>query len=218
MPLTNDNGQGPVILSQEPVAGNVHINIQDPNKPKSPPKYVNKLPPKETVGTKLKHAFLGPEVDKVGEYVVKEYLEPAGKRMLNNASQNILKKIGDGIQILLFGKIVSTQSGGVDYTSFYNPNIAPGQQQAPKAYKLLDAVDTFTFRTNADAQAALNYLRGRIATYKSVSVADYYENIGAAVDYMMVDRGWLNLDNARVISTPDGFIIDLPRPILLKRG
>ena len=74
MPLTNDNGQGPIILSQEPVAGNVHINIQDPNKPKTPPKYVNKLPPKETVGTKLKHAFLGPEVDKVGEYVVKEYL------------------------------------------------------------------------------------------------------------------------------------------------
>lgn len=210
------NGQEPVILSHDPAS--IKINIQDPNKPKQPQKFVNKLPPKETFGSKMKHAFLGPDVDKVGDYVLKEYLEPAGKRMVNNASQNILKKIGDGIQILLFGKIVNAQNGGVDYTSFYNPNIAPGNQQPVKAYKLLDAVDTFTFRTHADAQAALDYLRGRISVYRSASVADYYENIGAAVDYMMVDRGWVDLSNARVISTPDGFIIDLPRPIALKRG
>lgn len=208
--------QEPVILSQEP--GPVRININDPTKkPSGPPKFKSQKPPKETVGVKLKHAFLGPDVDKVGEYVVKEYLEPAGKRMVNNASQNILKKIGDGIQILLFGKIISTQNGGVDYTSFYNPSIAPGQQPV-KAYKLLDAVDTFTFPTNSAATEVLNYLKGRIRTYGSVSVADYYENIGATVDYMMVDRGWINLESARVISTPDGFIIDLPRPIGLKRG
>ena len=209
------NQNEPVILSQEPQA--VKINIQDPSKPKNQPKFINRTPPKETIGTKLKHAFLGPDVDKVGEYVVTEYLEPAAKRMVNNASQNILKKIGDGIQILLFGKIVNSQAG-VDYTSFYNPNVAPGQNTQQKAYKLLDAVETFTFPTNAAATDALNYLRGRITTYGSTSVSDYYEYIGATVDYMMVDRGWINLSNARVISTPDGFIIDLPRPIALKRG
>ena len=206
--------QEPVILSAEPQQ--IKINIEDPNKPK--PKFVNRQPGKESFGTKIKHAFLGPDVDKVGDYVLKEYLEPAGKRMLNNASQSILKKIGDGIQVLLFGKVISTQNGGVDYTSFYNPNVGANQNGAPKAYKLMDSVDTFTFATRADAQETLDYLRGRIGVYKSASVADYYEHIGAPVDYMMVDRGWINLDNARVITNPSGFIIDLPRPIALKRG
>ncbi len=211
------NEQQPVILSQEP--GSVKISIEDPTKPKQPAKYKDRLPPKETTSTKLKHAFFGPDVDKVGDFVLEEYLKPAGKRMLNNASQSILKKIGDGIQVLLFGRVISNQNGGVDYTSFYNPNVAPGgQPQAPKAYKLVDAVDTFTFATRHDAEETLSYLRGRIATYKSASVADYYEHIQAPVDYMMVDRGWINLDNARVISNPSGFIIDLPRPIALKRG
>lgn len=205
----------PVILNQEPNA--VRINIQDPNAPKKQPKFANRIPAKESTASKIKHAFLGPDVDNVGEYVLKEYLEPAGKRMVNNASQTLLKKIGDGIQVLLFGKVV-TQNGGVDYTSYSNPNVAPGYNNQPKVYKLLDAVDTFTFRTHADAVETLNYLRGRLATYKSVSVADYYENIGAPVDYMMVNRGWVNLDSARVVSTPDGFIIDLPRPIALKLG
>lgn len=214
------NGQDPVILNHEPNAGQIKINIQDPNKPKVQPKFIKKTEAKESVSTKVKHAFLGPDVDKVGDYVLKEYMVPTGKKILNNGLQWFLHKLSDGIQVLLFGRVVSTQNGGVDYTSFSNPNIAPNSngQPAVKAYKLLEAVDTFTFPTRQGAQEALDYLKGRISVYKSASVADYYENIGAPVDYMMVDRGWVSLDSARIISTPDGFIIDLPRPIALKRG
>ena len=207
----------PVILSSEP--SNIKINIEDPNKPK--PKYTKKEPGKEKTSTKLKHAFLGPDVDDVGTYILKEHLEPTGKRMLNNASQSLLKTIGNGIQVLLFGKVVSQQNGGVDYTSFSNPNIGgnnyTGQGQL-KAYKVMDAVEVFTFPSRQVAEDALGYLRGRIRTYQSASVSDYYEYIGAPLDYMMVDRGWINLDNARVITTPEGYQIDLPRPISLKRG
>lgn len=209
--------QEPVILSTQP--DSIQINLSDPNKPKQPPKYSKKDPAKESIGTQIKHAFLGKNVDNVGEFVLKEYLEPTGKRLLNNASQSLLKTIGNGIQVLLFGKVVDqSQNGGVDYTSFYNPNIGPNQQQQPKAYKVLDAVETFTFPSRAVAMDVLAYLKGRIATYKSVSVADYYEYIGASIDYMMVDRGWINLDGATVIPTPEGFQINLPRPISLKRG
>lgn len=214
------NGQEPVILNHEPNGTQIKINIEDPNKPKQPPKFIKKTEAKESVGTKVKHAFLGPDVDKVGDYILQEYMVPTGKKLLNNGIQGFLRKLSDGVQVLLFGRVVSTQNGGVDYTSFSNPNIGPGNagQPAVKAYKLMDAVDTFTFPTRQGAQDVLNYLRGRIQTYKSASVADYYEYIGSPVDYMMVDRGWMNLDGARVISTPDGFIIDLPRPVSLKRG
>ena len=214
------NGQEPVILNHEPNNGQIKISIEDPNKPKQPPKFIKKAEPKESVGTKVKHAFLGPDVDKVGDYILKEYMVPTGKKLLNNGIQGLLHKLSDGVQVLLFGRVVSTQNGGVDYTSFANPNIGSGSsgQSTVKAYKLMDAVETFTFPTRQVAQNTLDYLRGRIKEYHSASVSDYYEYIGSPVDYMMVDRGWMNLDGARVISTPDGFIIDLPRPISLKRG
>lgn len=211
------NGQEPVILNAEPKQ--IKINIEDPNKPKPQPKFSKKDPPKETFGTKMKHAFLGPDVDKVGDYMLNEYLVPTSKRLLNNASQNFLKKLGDGIQVLLFGKVVNTQNGGVDYTSFYNPKVGnSGQQQNVKAYKLMDAVETFTFPNRTIAQETLEYLRGRIREYGSASVLDYYEYIQAPFDYMMGNKGWINLDNARIITSPEGFQIDLPRPISLKRG
>lgn len=213
------NGQDPVILTTEQ-PGVVKINIDDPNKPKLPPKYTQQIKAKPSFGAKMKHAFLGSEVDDVGDYILKQYLEPTGKRLLNNTIQTILKTISNGAQVLLFGKVVSDQNQGVDYTSFYNPNIAPNNNNnnQQKAYKVMDAVDTFVL-SKADADETLAYLRGRIREFGSSSVVDYYEHIHAPVDYMMVDRGWVNLDSARVLPMPgNGYYIDLPRPIYLKRG
>ena len=218
--MANANGQEPVILNHHP--DGIQVNINDPNKPRNKPKFTERKPPKETAGQKIKHAFFGPDVDDVGKYMLKECLEPIGKRMVNNASQSILKRIGDAIQILLFGKVVSNQNGGVDYTSFYNPAIGSNgispSGQPMKVYKVMDAVDTFTFANRADAEETLLYLRGRIKAFGSSSVIDYYEHINAPVDYMMADRGWVDLTNARVIPTPNGYELDLPKPILLKRG
>lgn len=211
------NGQDPVILSTEPNA-QIKINIEDPTKPKTQPKFTKRIEAKESMSTKLKHAFLGPDVDKVGDYVLKEYLEPTGKRLLNNTAQGLLKHIGNGIQVLLFGKVITNQNGGVDYTSYYNPNVGSQNNQQQKAYKVMDAVDVFAL-SKTDADETLAYLRGRIREYGSASVIDYYEHIGAPLDYMMADRGWKNLDSARVLPMPgNGYYIDLPRPIYLKRG
>lgn len=215
--MANENDK-PVILSHE-TNPQIRINIDDPTKPKKP-KFTNQIKAKESVATKLKHAFLGPDVDDVGNYILKEYLEPTGKRLLNNGAQGLLKHIGNGIQVLLFGKVVTQQNGGVDYTSFYNPGIGPNgqQQQNQKAYKIMDAVDTFTM-TREDALETLAYLRGRIQQYGSASVLDYYEHINAPLDYMMSNRGWKNLDGVQVLPMPgNGFYIDLPRPIALKQG
>lgn len=211
------NGQDPVILNHDPNP-QIKISIEDPSKPKKP-KYTQQIKAKESVGTKLKHAFLGPDVDDVGNYLLKEYLEPTGKRLLNNGAQGILKHIGNGIQVLLFGKVINQQqNGGVDYTSFYNSNIGPNGQQQQKSYKVMDAVDTFTM-SREDALETLAYLRGRIQQFGSASVLDYYEHINAPLDYMMSDRGWKSLDGVQVLPMPgNGFYIDLPRPIYLKRG
>ena len=205
----------PVILDNQ-----VNITIRDPNSPVQDKKIISgnvkRVKTKEKAGKKFVHAFFGEDVENPGEYIVDNYLVPTGLRMLNNAGQTILKHASDGLQMLLFGKVVNQNNGQTDYTSFSNG----GQSiQQPTARRLVDAVETFVFGTRVDAERVLNEMRGRIGTYGSVSVLDYYEMVGAPIDnmaYVFKDRAWTNLDSARVLSSPEGFVIDLPRPISLR--
>lgn len=209
--MSND----PVILSEEP--DDIKINIDDPLKPKSKQiAQARKIPPKETVVDKVIHGLYGNEVNKsnVGDFVLKERILPIGQRMINNGAQNILKRAGDVVQMLIFGKIVENKNGPTDYTSFSDPNVS----KPPTAHKLMNQVEQFAFSTRQDAQKVLEYLRGKIATYGSASVLDYYEAVNEPVDYMMANQGWMDLSTAQIRIAPEGFIIDMPRPIALKRG
>ena len=203
-----------IILSEEP--NGVKINVQDPNKPSKQIAQARKIPPKPSVGDKVIGAFFGQDVNSknLGEHLLNDYAVPTAKKMANNAAQSTLKRIGDAVQVLLFGKVINSNTGPTDYTSFSQPN----NVQPPTAHKLMNQVEQFAFSTRQDAMRVLDYLKGRIATYGSASVLDYYEAVNEPVDFMMANQGWIDLSAAEVRIAPEGFIIDLPRPIILKRG
>ena len=212
-----------VILSEEP--GSVKINVQDPNKPKqqgAAGKMI-KVPQKVPFWDRVISALFGQDVNSqnLGEHIIKDYAIPTGKKMLNNGIQSTLKRTGDAAQIMIFGKVVNSNNGPTDYTSFSNPNAVTKIQGA---YRVMDQVDTFAFRREDDAKECLKYLRGRIQAYGSTSVVDYFEwindKLGMAIplDYNMTDRGWLDLNMARVSQSAEGYLIEFPRPVFLKRG
>ena len=211
----------PVILSEEP--SSVRINIQDPNKSKqSPGGKLIKKPKKIPWYDRLLSGLFGNDVnhENIGEHFINDWAVPTGKRMLNNGIQSGLKKAGDATQVLLFGRVVSNTNGPTDYTSFSNPNVA----QKPGGYRVMDQVDVFAFTDKRKAEECLAYLRGRIQTYGSASVVDYYEwintnlQVDIPLDYNMTYRGWVDLNNVIITPDPNGFIINLPRPVGLKRG
>ena len=211
----------PVILSEEP--SSVRININDPNKSK-----------KNTGGQMVKRqqkipwydrvigAFCGQDVnhENLLEHVVKNWAVPTGQRMLNNGIQSGLKRASDATQMMIFGRVVNSQNGPVDYSSYSQQSNIP----APGIYQVTQAVDVFAFRDRSKAEECLAYLKGRIATYQSVGVLDYFEwlndklGAGISLDYNMADRGWKDLSNVTVKPDPNGYIIDFPRPVFLKRG
>ena len=209
----------PVVLSEEPES--LKLKINDPTKPApvKPTVQVKKIEPKPKAIDKAIGAFFGNDVNSqnVGEYVLKEWAEPTAKRMANNAAQGLLKKIGSAVQVLLFGKVLDNTNGPTDYTSFSKPG-AVQPTQLPSAHKLMEEVEQFAFSSRTDALQVLEYLRGKIATFGSVSVLDYYEAVHEPVNYLMADKGWMDLSTAEVAVAPEGFVIKLPRPILLKRG
>ena len=213
----------PVILSEEP--SSVRINIQDPNKPASANtggkliKKAQKVPWYERVIS----ALFGADVNSqnLGEHIINDWAVPTGKRMINNGIQSGLKHVGDASQVMLFGRVVNSSSGPTDYTSFSNPN---GVNPKPAGYRVMDQVDVFAFTDKRKAEECLAYLRGRIQTYGSASVVDYYEwintnlQVDIPLDYNMTYRGWVDLNNVIITPDPNGFIINLPRPVGLKRG
>ena len=211
----------PVILSEEPK--NVRINIQDPTKPKqnSAGQMVTR-PVKIPWYDRVISALFGGDVnhENIGEHFINDWAVPTGKRMLNNGIQSGLKRAGDATQMMLFGHVVNSQNGPVDYSSYSQPGAAP----APGIYKVSEQVEVFAFRDRMKAEECLAYLRGRIQTYQSVGVLDYFEwlndklGAGIALDYNMADRGWKDLNNVTVKPDPNGYIIDFPRPVFLKRG
>ena len=217
------NNDDPIILSEEP--SKVRINIQDPNKPKS--NAGGKMIQKEKkipFWDRVVSAFFGKDVNthNVGKYLVDEWAVPTGLKMLNNGIQSTLKRTGDAAQVMLFGRVVNSNSGPVDYTSYSKPN---GNVASPGGYRVTEHVDVFAFTNKSKAEECLTYLRGRIQTYKSVGVLDYFEWINDNVpgveiplDYNMANRGWVDLSNVTVMPDPNGFIINLPNPVFLKKG
>lgn len=211
----------PVILSEEPKT--VKINIQDPNKPKqnSGGQMVMR-PAKIPWYDRIISALFGNDVnhENIGEHFINDWAVPTGKRMLNNGIQSGLKRAGDATQMMLFGHVVNSQNGPVDYSSYSQP----GNAASPGIYKVSEQVEVFAFRDRAKADECLAYLKGRLATYQSVGVLDYFEwlndKLGAGIplDYNMADRGWKDLNNVTVKPDPNGYIIDFPRPVFLKRG
>ncbi len=212
----------PVILSEEPQ--HVKLNIQDPNKPKQNTagklvKVERKIPFIDRVIS----ALFGQDVNSqnLGEHLINDYAVPTGKRMINNGIQSALKRTGDAAQVMLFGRVVNSNSGPTDYTSFSNPN---GAKPSPGGYRVMDQVEVFAFTDKNKAQECLDYLRSRIKGYGSAGVLDYFEwindnlHLDIPLDYNMANRGWVDLSNTTVKTDPNGFIIDFPRPIALKRG
>lgn len=211
----------PVILSEEP--SSVRINIDDPNKPKSNAGgQMVKRPQKIPWYDRIIGALFGNDVnhENVGDKLIKDYAVPTGQRMLNNGIQTGLKKAGEAAQVMIFGRVINSTNGPTDYTSFSKP----GNVATPGIYQVTQAVDVFAFRDRNKAEECLAYLKGRIATYQSVGVLDYFEwlndklNAGISLDYNMADRGWRDLSNVFVKPDPNGYIIDLPKPVFLKRG
>lgn len=66
-----------------------------------------------------------------------------------------------------------------------------------------------------DADMVLDNLLELVDRFGVASVADYYDLVGVEQAYTDVKYGWTNLGETRIRKTLDGWIIDLPRPILL---
>ena len=62
----------------------------------------------------------------------------------------------------------------------------------------------------------LDTLLKLVEDYDVARVADYYQLVGRTGSWTDNEWGWTNLSDSRVRRIPEGYILELPRPVSLK--
>lgn len=147
-------------------------------------------------------------------YLVKDVLIPSAKKLFVDLVKN-------GADILAYGSAKPSSGRNiVDKVSFREAasRYWDGGRRAdePQRSSRFD-YDEIKFDSRGDAERVLDALDDMIATYGYARVSDIYDCIGVSCDYTYNNYGWEHLGSARVVGTRDGFVLDLPRVIPLRR-
>ena len=72
--------------------------------------------------------------------------------------------------------------------------------------------ETNVLKTRSDAETVLRRALEILETYNYVSIADFADLCGVDANYKMANRGWSDLNGARVTRVRDGYVVELPEP------
>lgn len=172
---------------------------------------------KKGLGSKLKDLFFGEDLKTSVENTVTDILVPAAKDAVSDA-------ITGTVETLLFGR-----AGGRRYSrrpsafSDYRPKVnyaSPFRDERDRdrerPYRSARAsLNDIILESRGEAEHVLDILLEQIERYDKVSVADLYEAVGVIGNYTDNNYGWTELGSARIQRVRDGYMLNLPDPILL---
>lgn len=159
---------------------------------------------------KMADIFISEDVDSVKNYIFIDVLVPAIKKAVSDIVTN-------GIDMLLYGETgrtkKSTTSSKVSYTNY---NVRPNERQTqPNNRRGSYGYEDVIIDNKCEAEEVLNTMDDIIDNYGIVSVADFNELVGVSGKFTDNNYGWSDLKTATVIRVRDGWVIKLPRAIVL---
>ena len=156
--------------------------------------------------------FFGNDLKTIIDYIGKEVIIPAAKKMLVDAGC-------DAISMLFYGDTSHSAkrptnygygSGvGINYTRFSSTR---GESIRPTARYSNVVCDDIILQSKDEANMVIDSLCEVIETYGWVSVADMHEMVGMPVGYTEHKYGWNSLRTADIIAVREGYMIRFPAP------
>lgn len=170
---------------------------------------------KEPLGKKVKRIFFSEDVDNVGSFIFIDVLVPAIKDLLASIVENT-------VNVALFGSGSARRGRYVTGNQQQRANVywnsAVGNQR-PYANEQPKSANNFReiiYESKADASRVLDGLMELVDSYGLASIADLYALSGLSSDnYTNNNYGWTNMRGSRVIGTINGYLLELPKPVLL---
>lgn len=166
---------------------------------------------KKPLSKKFAEAFLNTDGKDVGGYILYDVLIPAAKNTITDMVSN-------GIEMLLYGEAKGSRTrrdkgkSYVSYSSYYDRDKRETRRPNNRATHNFDDI---IIESRGEAEEVLSRLVDIVEEYGVASVADLYELVGLASSFTDNKYGWDNLGNAYVSRTRDGYIVNLPRTIII---
>lgn len=172
---------------------------------------------KEPLRKKFLQAYAGDSAQSVGQYILMDVIVPSTKNMISDM-------VTQGINRLLFGGSRPVQNGvrsnvGGGYGKFFNGGGQQQAQQNPQVVHQARAahqLGEIVLQTRSDAELVIDELRALIEAYGNAKVANLYSLVGITGDFTNQSYGWTNLARAGVIQIREGYLLDLPKPEILR--
>jgi len=180
---------------------------------------------KPSVGQRFKNTFFsGADAKTTATYVVSGIFVP----MLKNA---FLDAVQQGSERMVWGEVRSRSHQGTipnllglghqAYNKMYQngpmgaQNVAPLQQMQQRQQRVTHDFSGFVVGSRAGAETVVDRLYDLLSRDGAVTVADFMDLIGEPADYTMQKYGWIDLRGSQVMRVPQGYLIDLPKPVVL---
>lgn len=168
---------------------------------------------KKSLGRRLSETFLGDTLSNVISYAMYEVLIPAAKSTVSDM-------VSGGVERLLFGSnnrdSRSRRDKGRSFTSYSSYYKQDNKRERDTSRnRARHDMDDIILETRGEAEEVLSQLVDMIEDYGMVTVADFYDLVGITGNFTDNKYGWENLSRADIRRVRDGYLIDLPRPILI---
>lgn len=159
---------------------------------------------------KLADIFVSEDTTNVKSYILMDVIIPAIRNLIEDI-------IVDSTHMLLRGEAGKKNKNGISskisYRSYYNND----RRDRDDYNRLRTGYDyeEYIIDSRGEAEEVLSRMDDLIATYGTVSVADFYDLVGVRCNYTDNKYGWTNIRNASVVRVRDGYVIKMPKAMPL---
>ena len=159
---------------------------------------------------RLSDVFIAEDVRTVKNHIFMDVIVRAIKTV-------IVDIVTNGIQMMLWGDTINRgKAPGTKYNygNSYNSLKQPQRTQKTNytGYGYEDPIVT----SRGDAERILQEMSEIIQEYGQASIADLYDLCGITGRPTDMNYGWTEMPGARSIRIPEGYVIQMPRPICIK--
>lgn len=157
--------------------------------------------------SKMSNAIISEDMSNVKSYVVMEVIIPALKKAISDVVTN-------GIDMLLYGgSSRSKKNTNASYISYNRYSSDRREDRRPRRTNY--SYDDIVLDNRRDAEEVLSRMDELLETYEVVSVADLYDLVGITGEYTDNKYGWTSLRSAQVVRVRDGYLLKLPKALLI---
>lgn len=171
---------------------------------------------KKNVLEKLVDTFIMEDFKTVKEKVVEEVIIPRVKQTAADACTNIINMLffgaSSGIKSNYFGSssTISYKGSSINYSGISS------NKQPLYSKSSIPTYDEIVLADRMDAERVLDDLNSMIGRFGEVTILDLYELVGLPSESTFCNYGWKTLKGADIGAVRDGFLLKLPKAILLK--